>query len=387
MRKDNFDESVKRILEQQTFAYDPAAWEQAQTLLAKEPNRRLGAWWWTLFFVAISGLVGAGISGLAERQISPANQSVATSSVKQRVENPSYASANQINQKAEASTAANTPLLSSDSTQIPATKTIRLVHNAPETGPTQPDTTLITRAEIDLTTLKQRKAGKLAHIVDELTLSNEFKDLPAFDFKYEDRPKYKPQNDITAFGWAGQQGRNTESSLLQQQYGLGLAWQIELLPNFGIQLGAALGYNNGFAYSSQQNDTSYAFGRTVTSKTAFVKDYLQLQIPFALNYRFGEKHQLELGVANQHYLGSRYRLQTDILTEDGLSSSSSSQLNGKITTVQIPNWSWLLGYRYRLNEAFDLGLRYQQQGNPGIQFPAEKSFRIVLHYHLYQFAL
>ncbi len=386
MRKNNFDESVKRILGQNEFAYDPAAWEQAQKLLVQEPSRRLGGLWWTLLFVAISGIVGAGISGIRELQLTPQNQSLIRTAEARATTDQANITVKTNVQTADAPPMPTTTPVLGDSVHKPAKKIVRFIHPAKEAeAPT--DTIRQPKATSELATIIQLKAAQLTPRNNYLAFSAHLRDLPTYDYTYETRPGFRAQNEIMAFAWAGQQGRNTESSLLQQQYGLGLAWQRELLPNFGIQLGAALGYNNGFAYSSRQSDTSYAFGRTVTTQTAIVQDYMQIQLPVGLNYRFAGKHQIELGAAYQRYLGSRYRLQTDFMAADGTNSSNSNPLSGKIAGLQIPSWSWFTAYRFHLNEAFDLGLRYQQHTTVGTAFPAEKSFRVVLHYHLYRFTL
>jgi len=385
MRKENFDESVKHILEQSEFAYDPAAWEQAQVMLAQQRSHRLGGLWWTLLFLAVSGIVGAGISGIQEFEPKQAQSRLATATKTAATTAIITAPTSAASQPGRSQTL--TPVTTGDSTNSQVKTPVRLLHPAPAAA-TAAFTDSTTTAAPEIEKMDKRSAEELNSPGYRLPFSNALRTVPKFDFSYEARPAaFQRQSGIAAFAWAGQQGRNVESNSLQQQYGFGLAWQLDLLPKLGLQLGTAIGYNNGFALASQKSDTSYGFGRTITTQTASATDYLQLQLPIGLTYRIAERHLLETGAAYHFYLGSSYRPQTDITYEDGNTSSSSAQLNGKITGIQIPKWSWYAGYRFSLNEAFDLGLRYQQQTTVGNGFPSEKSFRIVLHYHLYRFTL
>ncbi len=385
MPKENFDASVKRILEQTEFAYDPAAWDQAQRLLAAERNRRLGGWWWTLLLLAVSTLVGAGISGLQE--LGP--PTILTTAPAVTTSQQSSASSKNIPLEAPTSHAESKlyVIYQADSSQPAKKSPVRLINQARENHPSSSLADSI-RPEINTFEFIYSRPGKLiSRLNSPLPFTASQREVPAFDFKYDTRPtKQARQSSLAAFAWAGQQGRNSENNVLQQQYGLGMNWQWEMRPGLSLQLGAALGYNIGFSYSRQKSDTTYGFGRTITTQTTNVGNYWQFQLPVGLVYRIAPKHQLELGAAYHSYLGSHYQLQTTMIGEDMINSSN-EQLRGKISGIGLSPWSWHTGYRYTFNEAFALGLRYQQQSRPGMFFPAEKSFRFVLHYHFYRFSL
>lgn len=381
MRKENFDDSVKRILEQAEFAYDPAAWEQAQALLANEPKRRLGGWWWTLLLLAVSSIVGAGISGIQERQPQTKQEAIGPKKVIERPISQIKATS------AHAGSSVSLPATNHvDSIKQNSKIPVRLYHQSDYTTAPPADTNIVLEQALDV--MKQREINSLTSLSYTMKFADGLRTLPAYDFNYESRPaQLKRQGSLVLFAWAGQQGRNTESNLRQQQYGLGLALGLELLPRLELQLGTALAYHNGFAYTSTRSDTIYGFGRTITTQTASVNDYLQLQLPLGINYRLANKHRLELGAAYHHYLGSRYRLQTDIQSDGVPNSTRSSSMKGKIDGLSLADWSWYAGYRFILTDAFELGLRYQRQNAAGLGFPAENSFRVVVHYHPYRFGL
>lgn len=353
-------------------------------MLAQNRNQRLGSWWWTLLLVAISSIVGAGISGISEIQ---ADQKQTFITPIKEV-SPTAATSTAISRTQSGTSRLPTPKAKlADSTQKENQKIVRLFHPAPSVAkPLATDTNINDAPE--LAQMTKRDVEQLTYRNNALTFSDALRTLPAYDFNYEMRPAIRQrQSGMAAFGWAGQQGRNVENNMLQQQYGLGLSWQMDLLPQLELQLGAAMGYNNGFAYAIQRSDTSYVFGRTITTQSANVGNYLQLQLPVGLNYRITNKHSVEAGATYQRYLGSRYRLHTEIQGEDGTTTTGSAQLSGKISGLEIPAWSFYAGYRFQINETFDIGIRYQQQISPIRSFPAEKSFRIVLHYHLYRIDL
>lgn len=387
MRKENFDESVKRILEQNEFAYDPAAWEQAQALLATTNRRRLGGWWWTALLLALSTLVGAGISGIQELRSVPLMAEQQQTTAAPQAAAPSK---NKTAAGVSISTSSLDKIEAKDSSRSTPRKPVRLVHLAVDNAEAialPPHTETDNPNEPQPGLIAKRNNKVIPSNKTALLFSAQQRELPAFDFNYASRPLKNPrESGLAAFAWVGQQGRNAETNNLQQQYGLGLNWQVDLAPRLGLHLGAALGYNTGLSYSSQRSDTSYGFGRTITSQIASVNSYWQLQLPVSLSYRLAPKHRLDLGAAFHEYLGSRYRLQTAVLGDD-IQSSNSEQLSGKISDITLPRWSWHAGYRYTINNAFELGIRYQKHTRPGNAFPAENSLRIVLHYHFYRFSL
>jgi hypothetical protein len=383
MRKENFDDSVKRILEQPEFAYDPAAWEQAQSMLAADRNRRLGGWWWTALLIAVSSIVGAGISGMTENKQLAEQPSAAIMTPTSRRPTPTLAETKLPlpvhNPKAGLLSPADSSSKSSGK------KPVRLYHSVVSEAILANDTP--TQERSSLAFMEQREVAALPGKNYPNTFGDGLRELPPFDFKYETRPRATQRaGSLAVFAWAGQQGRNTENQLLQQQYGVGLAVTLALFQGLEFQGGSSLAYHNGFALGSTKRDTSYAFGRTITTQTARVSDYLQLQLPIGLNYLLAEKHRFEAGGVYARYLGSNYRLQTDIQQEDGQTLSNTITMKGKINSLQLPEWSWYAGYRYSLNDVFEIGLRYQRQTS-GSSFPSEQSFRLVLFYHPYRFGL
>ncbi|GEM_PF-2997292 len=396
MRPEEFDKTLKRVLESREFDYDPAAWEKAQALLEQRKKRPL-LWWWP-FFVLTVLLVTAGSWYLwSQRTVSSPSPLAETNAFSTQPEQPTQPVKSGNVEIASVATveAGKTSTGDSLSQKKKQSQPVRLLTD--EMGNTHLSTEAISlplenteREDIFLIRLKNKKTSLFSRKEIEKEFLGKPREIVEKPFERPAAPaQQSPDLWLGITLSAGRQKATTErGGLAQNSITTGIFGHWYFTPRLGIQLEPSLSYRNGLSASSMVTDTLFGFGQSVSSHETIVRDALMLYIPAGISWQIHPKHILGAGISYHHYLGSNIREHRANYENNLLVSEESATSKGRLTSLSYATIGWYAAYQFRIHDAFSLGLRYQATpgGNGPLYIPAEPPLRFSLHYHLYRLA-
>lgn len=393
MEAESFDKKIRELLDGADFPYQEADWQHAQALLQKERKRK-GLWWLWL----LPALVG----GTAWWMFLP---SQAETEVKTQLQMPASATVEQPENAID-------PVKEELETAFYAGETASSVNRDPSTAPES--TPVAPGFELSGEHGGAQMAGDFEKAADKKNGTNEAAEgrdfiaslllksasLQGMAFE-KPAPSTKaveplqidrPQANSSPVWMLGLYAASQPNWYENGEKGAGgLNWQAGAL--------ASLQFNNGFYgqwltglqqqdlrnWSYNNTTTTYDFGFERTSQTLALRDYWTIQNALHIGYARGN-HRVYASITHQHYLFSRYRLNT--LTERQDAPAISQTESGRAAWLEVGTPRFLpgLGYQYNLSRAFRLGMQYQfLPAQRGIDIlPAAAPWQISLQYHLFQ---
>lgn len=372
MHKNDFDDHLRQLLNSQEFIYDPADWAKAEKLLQKR-KKTLGFGWWSALVLAVGIFM---VNVFAFKPAMPTKMAVKTT------ENTlQTADGEQFSNIPDQKIANNPPQATNTHT---ATVTTQIANQ-----PDQPSNHFIPNEAMEeqsaqtsfepLRTIEYRYAS-ISNPSIHFTLHPEWPIEMGITAK---REKYQPQLHLGMYNWWGQMAEKRESNGKRPiQSGFGLLADYKFSARFGLRFSPGLVYHSHIGLYGSRSDTSYSFGQQIIRQNAEVSGLLLLQLPLELYLQLAPRHQLGIGIQGNIPLSARYRLTTQvenhaqsIQSNENRSWVSLNDLNHSPVTQQLM-------YRYKLNDAIQLGLNYQfRQQNAAFE---EARWRIYLAYNFYQ---
>lgn len=372
MHKNEFDDRLRQILNSQEFAYDPANWAQAEKLLQKQ-KKRLGFGWWTGLLLAVGFFMVNAVSYKTKlsaelsTQIKHTTPSVTISTTPQTMPE-------------QANTLPKTGFTSKNQQQQLTAQTTK---SAPLSQPALPITSekeAASAINIDFIGSLSPRFALLHNLQADLALHAE-KSI-AFE-RQPQTSKFQQQLGIGLYNWWGQKSVAKEIGQAHPlQTGLGFLIDYRFHNRLGLRVSPGLVYHANIGLQASRSDTSYSFGQQLVNQNARVSSLLLFQLPLELYLQLAPRHQVGVGVQGSWQIGASYSLETQ-----STSTAGPSQTNENTEWVRISNLNnWpvtkQLFYRFKLNEAIQIGLNYQL---PQLQVTVEEArWRFYLAYNFYQ---